>query len=200
MTGAGPQLHVEVHEGDGPPALLVHGILSSRAQWMLNIEALQRVCTPVVVELWGHGRSPVPDDAAAFEPDAYVELFDGIRASLGVDRWFVIGQSLGAALTLRYALDRPDRLISHVFTNSSSALAGALWQSRMQATAPDVARRIEEGGADAVAAMPIHPNKAKRLPEPVRTALLADAASITPKAVARALRYTVPSSSVRDRV
>src|SRR3954451_12113914 len=80
-----PQLHVEVHEGDGPPALLVHGILSSRAQWLLNIEALQRVCTPVVAELWGHGRSPVPDDPVLFAPDAYVELFDGIRASLGVD-------------------------------------------------------------------------------------------------------------------
>src|SRR4051794_31746619 len=195
-----PQLHVEAHEGDGPPALLVHGILSSRAQWMLNIEALQRVCTPVVVELWGHGRSPVPDDATAFEPSSYVELFDDIRERFGAHRWFVIGQSLGAALTLRYALDRPERVIAHVFTNSSSALAGNEWQRRMLATAPEVARRIEEGGAEAVAAMPIHPNKAKRLPDAVRTALLADAAAITPKAVAQALRYTVPASSVRDRV
>ena len=194
------RLHVDVHEGNGPPALLVHGILSSRAQWLLNVEALQRVCTPVVVELWGHGRSPVPDEAGLFEPAAYVDAFDEIRAGVGVDRWFVIGQSLGAALTLRYALDRPERFIAHVFTNSSSALAGREWQARMQATAPDVARRIEEGGADAVAAMPIHPSRAKRLPEPVRSALLADAAGITPHAVAQALRYTVPSSSVRDRV
>src|SRR4051812_13544831 len=118
MSRPGPQLHVEMHEGDGPPTLLVHGILSSRAQWLLNIEALRQVCTPVVIELWGHGRSPVPDDAAAFEPDAYEELFDAIRDDLGADRWFVIGQSLGAALTLRYALDRPERVMAHVFTNS----------------------------------------------------------------------------------
>src|SRR3954453_2438210 len=98
--------YVEVHDGDGPPALLVHGMLSSRAQWLLNLDALRSVCTPVVLELWGHGRSPTPEDPGAYAPEAYGETFDAIRRDLGVDRWFLIGQSLGAALTMRYALDR----------------------------------------------------------------------------------------------
>jgi pimeloyl-ACP methyl ester carboxylesterase len=192
--------HIEVHDGNGPPALLVHGILSSRAQWLLNTDALREVCSPVVVELWGHGRSPLPDDRGAYEPDGYVETFEAIREALGADRWFVIGQSLGAALTLRYALTMPDRLIAHVFTNSNSAIADQAWRDRMVANAPEMARRIEAGGRDAVAAMPVHPRRSKRLPEPVRSALITDADAIEPRAISRAIEHTVPNSSMRDQI
>ena len=62
-------LYWEVHEGNGPHVLLVHGFLSSRAQWRLNIESMSRYCTPVVVELWGHGRSPEPERPEDYLPD-----------------------------------------------------------------------------------------------------------------------------------
>src|SRR5947207_8623520 len=200
MSSLRTRPHIEVHDGDGPPALMVHGILSSRAQWLLNIAALRTVCTPVVVELWGHGRSPLPDERDAYEPAGYVELFESIREELGVDQWFVIGQSLGAALTLRYALDLPDRVLAQVFTNSNSALADRAWQERMQAGAPQMARQIEAGGPDGVAAMPVHPRRARRLPEPVRSALINDPDAIEPCAIARAIEHTVPNSSVRDSI
>ena len=121
------ELHYDVHEGDGPFLLLVHGILSSRAQWQPNLPALARVTRPVVVELWGHGRSPTPEDASVYHPDAYVAAFDALRERLGASRWLVCGQSLGATLTLRYALDHPERVLTQVFTNSTSALADAEW-------------------------------------------------------------------------
>ncbi|MBI5505747.1 MAG: alpha/beta hydrolase, partial [Deltaproteobacteria bacterium] len=103
--------HWEVCEGRGPFVLLVHGVLSSRAQWSPNLPALQSVARPVIVELWGHGRSPSPSDAARYDPAAYVREFEKIRETLGAQRWLVCGQSLGGALTLRYALDHPQRLI-----------------------------------------------------------------------------------------
>ena len=51
------RLRYVVHKGEGPPLLMLHGVLSSNAQWSPNIEALSRVSTPVTVELWGHGDS-----------------------------------------------------------------------------------------------------------------------------------------------
>jgi len=192
------ELHVDVHEGSGPYALLVHGMLSSRAQWLLNLDALRTVCRPVVVELWGHGRSPAPAEAGPHTPEGYASEFERIRESLSAPAWLVIGQSLGAALTLRYALDHPERVIAQVFTNSSSALADEEWQQSMRTSAPRFAERIEKGGAKAVEAMPVHPTKARRMPEAVREQLVADAALLRPEAVARALLYTV--SSVRGRV
>ena len=192
-------LHYEVHEGRGPFLLLVHGALSSRAQWHPNLAALRQVTQPVVVELWGHGRSPAPAEPALYQPTGYVHAFEAIRSALGVERWCICGQSLGAALTLRYVLDHPDRCIAHVFTNSVSALGDTDWIARTQAAAGSLADAIEQGGQAVIERIPIHPARATRIPPAARQALLDDAALLDPRGVASTFRYTVPNSSVRVR-
>ena len=193
------RLHVEVRPGDGPFALFVHGMLSSKAQWLPNLDALASVCRPVLVELLGHGRSPAPQRPEPYAPPAYVAEFERIRAGLGVGRWFVVGQSLGGALTMRYSLDRPDRVLGHVFTNSASALGDEAWHAEVAASIPAVADRIETGGPAAVAAMPQHPARGRRLPPDIRAALVRDAALLDPAGVARTLRHTIPAASCRRR-
>ena len=195
-----PRLHVDVHEGVGPYALVVHGLLSSRGQWVENLAALSTVCRPVVVELLGHGRSPAPPGAATYAPGAYVEAFDALRRALGADRWVVIGQSLGAALTLRYALDRPDRVLAQVLTNSASALGDDAWRARIAPDLTAIAQRIDEHGRPAIAKLSVHPSRARRLPPAVRAELLADAELLDPHGVASAFRHTVPASSCYHRV
>jgi 2-succinyl-6-hydroxy-2,4-cyclohexadiene-1-carboxylate synthase len=194
------KLHREIHPGQGPFLLLVHGILLGRSLWGPNLAGLARVSRPVIVELWGHGRSPSPQEPALYDPRAYVAAFEEIRAELGAERWLVCGQSFGAALTLRYALDHPERLIAQIFTNSTSALADREWAARTRAAAPAFAETIEREGRPALERMPIHPQWAKHLPASTREAVLADAAIVDPRGVARTLRYGVPESSVRERV
>jgi pimeloyl-ACP methyl ester carboxylesterase len=193
-------LHVEIHRGAGPPLLLVHGIMAGRALWGANVEALRAVATPVVVELYGHGRSPTPEDGARYEPRSYVSAFEEIRVGLGAERWYVAGHSLGAALTLRYALDHPERVIAHVFTNSASALADEAWRERVSANAGAEARRIEAAGREALAAHPINPARVTRIVPGVREALAADVPLLDPRGIAMTIRHTVPTSSVRDRI
>lgn len=196
---AGPRLHVEVHPGRGPHALLVHGMLSSRAQWRPNLAGLSTVCQPVVVELWGHGRSPTPPCDRDFHPDGYVAAFERIRTSMAIDKWFVIGQSLGAALTLRYSLDHPERVLAQVFTNSVSALMDGARRPGAEGRR-STAERIRTEGRDALERMPVHPRNGTRLPEDIRRALVEDAATLSPEGVARTLLHTVPAASVLPRV
>jgi len=179
---------------------MVHGFLSSRAQWQPNLDALRQVARPVVLELWGHARSPGPDDPAYYHPDAYVAFFEALRQRLGAEQWLVCGQSLGAALTLRYALTHPTRVIAHIFTNSSAGLADAEWIHTRRQSAREQAEAIEREGLAAVERIPVHPQHAKRLPAAVHQALLEDTALHTPLGIARTLRYTTPESPVRDRV
>lgn len=193
-------LHFDVHEGKGPHLLMVHGLLSSRAQFELNIAALSQVSRPVVVELWGHGRSPVPEDSARFHPDAYVLAFEEIRNRLGVDTWTLCGQSLGAALTLRYALDFPHRITAQIFTNSTAALGDAEWADGVRSNAAAIGSAIEKGGREMLEQMPFHPKHATRLPESAKASLVADAKRVDPKAVARTMEFTVAESPVRPRV
>jgi pimeloyl-ACP methyl ester carboxylesterase len=194
------ELYCEIHDGTGPYLLLVHGFLSSRAQWQPNLTALARVARPVVVEIWGHSRSPSPDDPVLYHPDTYVNMFEQIRQRLGAERWMLCGQSLGAALTLRYALTYPECIKAQVFTNSGSALADAAWVHARRASAAQQADAIERDGPAALERLPVHPIHARRLPAEVQATLLNDARLHDPRGIAQTLRYTTPNVSVRERV
>jgi len=192
-----PKLHYEVHPGDGPTMLLVHGLLCSRALWDINIEALKTVCSPVTVELYGHGRSPAPIDPKAYCPDQYVFQLEQIRKELGVSKFMLCGHSLGASLTIRYALNYPQQVLCHVFTNSSSAFAEA-----KEVTKPPerLIAHFENGGLEVVNKIPVHPSFAKRLPEQIKNSLMADSKLINPAAIGRTIAYTHPYASIRNRM
>ncbi len=195
-----PDLACEVHSGSGPYLLLVHGLLSSRAQWDLNLRALSEVARPVVIELFGHGRSPSPERGEFFSPGHYVSAFERLRESLGTERWLVCGQSLGAALTLRYALDHPDRTIAQIFTNSNSALAPADWSRATRPAMEALALAVSERGRSAIDRLPVHPRRALNLPPAVRDALIADSELHSPDGIVKTGLHTVLSSSVRNRI
>jgi 2-succinyl-6-hydroxy-2,4-cyclohexadiene-1-carboxylate synthase len=195
-----PHLHYDVHAGDGPPTLFVHGIFAGRALWRENIEPLRTVCSPVVVELYGHGRSPSPAGADRYPSAAYVAEFERIRAQLGVERWWLVGHSLGAALTLRYSLEQPDRVTGQVFTNSMSGLADEQWQARMAIDADQHAKQIARGGLEGVRASPVNPARARRITPAVRDALAADEELLDPVGIANTVRWTAAAASVRSRL
>ena len=179
---------------------MVHGFLSSRAQWQDNLIALRAVCSPVVIELYGHGRSPAPDDSEFYYPDNYVEQFEKIRRSLGCEKWSLCGYSLGAGLTIRYALNFPDKVLCHVFTNSTSGFASDEIRQEMKARETQLLEQYKRDGMAAVNAIAVHPRNAKAIPKKVRDALLADCERLDPMAVARTIIYTNGKASVRREV
>ncbi|MDE0224314.1 MAG: alpha/beta hydrolase [Gammaproteobacteria bacterium] len=188
----------EAHPGSGPFLLLVHGFLCSRAQWTPNLEALGAVCRPVVVELYGHGRSPSPEDVRAYAPASYVRALDAIRAELGAESWFVGGGSLGGALALRYALSRPEVVRGVAFTNSMAAFAPTDQVGQRMEEGARSAERVRMGGMEEIDRIRVHPRHARRLPREIHEALLEDARRLDPAGVANTVRYTTPRASVRD--
>lgn len=200
MNGNGPLFYYEVHEGQGPYLVLVHGYLSSRAQWLLNLEALSRVARPVVIELLGHGRSPTPQPPGPYLPDSYVEQLEALRRALGAERWFLCGQSLGAGLTLRYALAYPERVLAQVFTNSTSALAPEGWDRSIRPVMEREAERLLRDGRRALRDHFLSPLRASRFPREAKEALVRDLSLHDPAGIAYTGLYTVPRVSVRSRL
>ena len=193
-------LSVQVHGGSGPHLLLVHGMLASRAQFLHNIAALETRFTPVTAELLGHNHSESPSDQAPYQPDGYIEAFEAIRIQLGVERWFIGGCSLGAALTMNYVLAHQDKVLSQVFTNSSSAFADSETLGTWQANAEASYLKIREGGMKAINRIPVHPRYGRRIPEEIRDALIHDGDNHSVEGIAMTMRWTSPFGSIRDRI
>lgn len=190
----------EIHAGaDGPPMLMIHGFLSSRSQWRINLPALTQCTHPVLLELLGHGRSPSPTDPEPYKVASYIAAFEQIRTGIGAERWVVCGQSFGAGLAIQYALEHPDRVLGVVFTNSISALSPKDDPDRAQAQA-ERARSIEAGGREALEALRIHPRHAKRFPEAIKAEMVADAERIAPEAILRSIALTSPDLSIAHRL
>jgi len=187
-------LYYELHGTQGPYLLLVHGLMSSRAQWILNLKAFTEFCRPVIVELFGHGRSPSPQDPEAYYPENYVREFERIRQEEGLENWFICGQSLGAALTLRYSLLHPERIKAQIFTNSLSAVSDARENENMER----LVRLMLQGGRGSLDRFPLNPSRSRFLNSEVRKSLVEDIDLIDMEGFAKNLLYLIPRCSVRN--
>lgn len=189
-----PYLYYEVHGTQGPHLLMVHGLMSSRAQWIPNVKAFAEFCRPVVVELFGHGRSKSPQNPEAYFPENYVREFEIIRQALRLENWFICGQSLGAALTLRYSILHPERVKAQIFTNSLSALSVVGDNENMER----LVMLMLQGGRASLDNFPLNPSRSRFLDPEIRKALVEDINLINMEGFANTLLYLIPKCSVRN--
>lgn len=175
-----------------PTVAMLHGMLSSNRQWAPNIDALSRHFRLVLIESWGHGKSPTPADPSAFEVESFVDAIDEVRRDVGVEAWSLIGYSYGGALALQYGLRRPEQTTAVVFTNSRAAMSTASPQESEERAAGFLS-----GGN--VRELPFHPIHAGRLPAEIRDALVEAADSTSIEAVSKMMR-TNWQLSIRPRL
>ena len=101
--------------------LLVHGLgdLAHR-DWRNVIPALVSRYHVVTVDLPGFGTSPAP--AAPFTFDSLAAMLDETLRRKAVNRAHVVGHSLGAALSLHFAYQYPDRVDRLVLVDAAGIL------------------------------------------------------------------------------
>lgn len=192
-------LHINADPEDGRPALLlVHGMLSSRNHWLPNLSLSERFRV-VAIDLPAHGLSPAPVSDADAKPDALVQAIELVRERLQISRWNICGQSFGAALTLRYALTFPNRVIAQVFTNANGALRDS-WDASQQRRNLEQIDDILREEHVAMRRMAYHPCHAKRFPPDLRKLLCQDADATEVSGIAKLLSQAMPHLSVRDRL
>lgn len=100
-----------VRRGSGPPVVLLHGIASSVYTWKEVLPVLAADHDVLALDLPGFGGSDIPD---RFELALYPRLVLGLLERLGLPRVSVAGNSLGGAIAVMLAAERPqavDRLV-----------------------------------------------------------------------------------------
>ena len=101
--------------GEGPPVLLLHGFPQSRVMWDRIGADLQREFTVVRADLRGYGASSKPrpeGDPATYSFRAMGGDMLALMASLGFERFHLVGHDRGGRVAHRMSLDAPDRLLS----------------------------------------------------------------------------------------
>lgn len=117
------QLHVERFGHGGEPIVLLHSFATCTFLWRaVAPEIALRGDTAICVDLLGYGESDRPTDAD-FGVAAQAEYLDQALTSLRVARAAIVGVDLGAAVALRLAATRPDRVKRLVLFNPPSAEA-----------------------------------------------------------------------------
>lgn len=97
--------------GAGPPLLLLHGFPQTHAMWHKVAGPLAERFTVVIPDLRGYGLSTGPDndpDNYAYSKRAMGRDFFAVMATLGYERFAVVGHDRGGRVGYRMALDKPE--------------------------------------------------------------------------------------------
>ncbi|MDQ7743669.1 alpha/beta fold hydrolase [Hydrogenophaga pseudoflava] len=134
--------------GAGPAVLMTHGIGESLEFWHRQFDALGHSLRLIAWDLPGHGLSDERADAMDLEGQAAVawKLLD----QLGVERAHLVGNSLGAAMSLRMAAQTPGRVGSLLLANSAALGAEVFGAFRLM-TLPLLGELMNRPGPTAVA-------------------------------------------------
>lgn len=106
----GTRLHVR-DEGNraGPALVLVHGSNGALQSWEPWVAALKDTHRLISMDLPGHGLTG-PNPSRTYTGAVYVGVVDELVTRLGVERFFIAGNSMGGAVAWRYALAHPGKL------------------------------------------------------------------------------------------
>jgi pimeloyl-ACP methyl ester carboxylesterase len=109
VRGPAGKLAVDDAGKGGLPVVFVHSLAGNTRQWKRQLEHLRRDLRAVAFDLRGHGRSEPAADGRYSVSDMASDIAVVVD-SLSLERFVLVGHSMGAGAALVYAGDHPDRV------------------------------------------------------------------------------------------
>jgi len=116
--------------GEGETVLLIHGLGSSGADWAFQVPPLIARHRVLLVDLPGSGLSPMPPEALSIA--AMATRIGHLLDDLALDRLHVVGFSLGGAVALELALQRPNLIQRLILINSLPSYRVDHWKKWLE--------------------------------------------------------------------
>ena len=108
-------------EGQGPPLVLLHGVSSSLHTWDAWVDQLKDKYQVIRLDMPGFGLTG-PDDnpnSKSEKSDYMVDVLNTFTEKLGLDRFFLVGNSLGGYFAWNYAAKYPSKLYKMVLMSAT---------------------------------------------------------------------------------
>jgi pimeloyl-ACP methyl ester carboxylesterase len=101
--------------GEGPPLVLAHGVGGNHASWFNQVPTFSKRYRTIVVDHRAFGNST---DEEGQGRSAYVEDLARVLDEVGVERAFLVGQSMGGGACAAFACRFPERVMGLVHADS----------------------------------------------------------------------------------
>ncbi len=116
VTGPAGALAVDNGGSGGLPVVFVHSLAGNSTHWSNQLEHLRRTRRAVALDLRGHGRSEQPKNSdytiAGMAGDVAA-----VADTLGLEKFVLVGHSMGGGVALAYAGAHPDRVAGLVLVD-----------------------------------------------------------------------------------
>lgn len=118
------------HEmGEGTPILFLHGSgtgVTAAANWWLNLPEISKMGRCIAIDSIGYGQS-ITAPGTEYGIKEWVRHAVRVLDALGIEKTWIVGNSLGGWLAFQFAIDFPERLLGIISMGTGGAkLTGAL--------------------------------------------------------------------------
>lgn len=107
----GQQIAVFDNEVDAPVMLMLHGFSGSKVNWLRLAQQFGDEYRVIAPDLLGHGEN-IRDIAGSYHIADQVAFVNELMAKLSVERFHLVGNSMGGAISSLYAARHPEQVLS----------------------------------------------------------------------------------------
>jgi 2-hydroxymuconate-semialdehyde hydrolase len=112
------------HElGEGTPILFLHGSgtgVTAAANWWLNLPELAESGRCIAIDSVGYGQTVVPE-GIEYGIKEWVRHSVRVLDALGIEKTWIVGNSIGGWVAMQFAIDFPERLLGIVSMGTGGA-------------------------------------------------------------------------------
>jgi pimeloyl-ACP methyl ester carboxylesterase len=117
MMGAAGRLHVDDGGSGGVPVVFLHSFAGSSQQWRAQLDHLRSQRRALAIDLRGHGQSDGPA-SGGYSVEAFADDIGAVVDELKLDRFVLVGHSMGGAAATAYVGRHPDRVAGLVLVGT----------------------------------------------------------------------------------
>ena len=137
---AGPSGSLHVDDGGkpskDPPVVFLHSFAGDSGQWKAQLAHLRAHRRALAMDLRAHGQSEAPRDGK-HSVEAMVEDLEAVVAARKLDRFVLVGHSMGGAVAVVYAGKHPDKVAGLVLVGTPGRAPAELKSQVLQALETD---------------------------------------------------------------
>lgn len=129
-----------------PVVVFLHGFTGSTMTWKTSWEELHGNYCLIAIDLLGHGQTSAPSDSGRYEMAAQLSDLDVLFTQLGLEKFTLVGYSMGGRIALSYTIHYPEKVLSLLLESASPGLKMEAEQIARKEADARLAHRIKANG------------------------------------------------------